>query len=241
MPDVSVLMPVYNVSSYPKGWFSRAIDSVLIYQSCDVELCVVDDCSEDNGLTQLPPMRGNIINLSCTEKNTGGADACNLAAEMAEGKYFILLSCRSHYEPESITRMARYLDENPDIGFVYGNTHFHNDQRRPGGEWLKVPPAYKADDFKRYFASSFGYMYRREAFDNGCRYGCTVWIEEEQKHTTIADYDFVMQLIFEQKYEGRHLDFTTLHYHFGGKQMNDLLVKYRPRIQAEFNRKWAAI
>jgi len=239
-PDVSVLMPVYNLSNYPDGWFTRAILSTAA-QKTDVELCIVDDCSTDNTGEWLHALeKEGAARVAKTKKNTGGADAVNLAAEMATGKYFILLSCRSWYEPESLTKMARYLDENEDIGFVYGCTHFHNDKRAAGGEWLKVPNDFNPDDFKRFFASSFGYMYRREAWDAGMRYGCTIYIPEEDRHMTIADYHMVMNLIFKMGWKGHAMqDMTALHYHFGGKQMNDLLVKYNPRIKAEFARLWA--
>jgi len=241
MPRVSVLMPVYNVSVYPDGWVNRALRSVIVDQSIDVELCMVDDCSTDDTQKYIKGIGKPVwLKSGQTEKNTGGEGAVNLAAEMATGDYFILLSCRSWYEPESLTKMANYLDTHPEVGFVYGRTHFHNDRRANGGEWLKTPNEFDPQDFKRFFASSFGYMYRREAWDAGMRYGCTIYIPEEDRYMTIADYHMVMNLIFKMNWKGYAMrDTTALHYHFGGEQMNNLLVKYKARINEEFARLWA--
>lgn len=239
MPDVSVIMPVYNIRRYPDGWVERAISSVLEHQRCEVELCIGDDASTDGTdklLVQMADKNRN-IKLAFAPVNTGGADACNLAAAMADGKYFILLSCRSWYEPGSLAVMADYLDRHPEIGFVYGNARFHGDQN-----FLKVTPEFDREIFRRSFASSFGYMYRREAWDAGSRYDCKIWLPDEKRYMTIADRHMIMSLIFERGYEGKHLDMVALNYVSGVvPQMGDLLRQHRPEMMAEYTRLWAHV
>lgn len=227
MPDISVLMPVYNVRSYPPGWFMRAVESVS-----DCELCIVDDCSTDDTFELLQTVPG--AKVGRTKRNSGGVDAVNIAAGMATGRYFILLSCRSWYEPGSLETLARYLNEHPDIGFVYGCTQFHNPER------YKKPIPFRDKDFRKAFVSSFGYLYRREAWDAGCRYDCTIWLNEEQRYMTIADYHMAMNLIFKMKWQGYVLsDQLVLHYERGGApQMGDLLAKHKKEMNQEFSRLW---
>lgn len=55
MPDVSVLMPVYNVSRYPVEWIRRALASVA-----DAELCIGDDHSTDSTADLLHSLRPDI-------------------------------------------------------------------------------------------------------------------------------------------------------------------------------------
>ena len=240
-PDVSVIMPVYNAYSYPDGWIERAISSVLEYQGCTVELCIGDDASTDRTpalLRRIEALNPGKVKIAYSKTNTGGAGNSNLAAEMATGKYFIMLSCRSWYEPGSLAVMARYLDDHPKTGFVYGNTLFHDgkDSR------LKVAPEFTRDVFRKTFASSFGYLWRRQAWDDGSRYNCTVWIPNAKRYMTIADRDMVMSLIFERGYHGKHLDTTTLHYVRGGVwQMNDLLKQHRKLILDEYQKKWSHV
>ena len=240
-PDVSVIMPVYNIYSYPDGWVERAVSSVLENQACNVELCIGDDASTDKTQTALKKMaelNPEKIKVAYSYKNTGGAGNCNLAAEMATGKYFILLSCRSWYEPGSLAVMAHYLDQHPEIGFVYGNTFFHDGKYSR----LKIPAAFSPEAFKHSFISSFGYMWRRDAWDAGSRYGCTVYIPQAKRHMTIADRDMVMSLIFDHNYAGKWLNLLALNYARGGvAQMNDLLMEHRKLMLDEFRRKWAHV
>jgi len=239
MVDVSVIMPVYNIYRYPREWIDRAVNSVIKHQRCNIELCIGDDDSSDGTQWFLKGLQETYENVKVAfaRTNTGGADACNFAAGMAVGKYFILLSCRSWYEPDSLVRMAEYLDQNPRIGFVYGNTRFHGENAR-----LKVPPDFSKEAFKQSFISSFGYMYRREGWDAGSRYDCKIWLEEEKRYMTIADRSFVMSLIFERGFIGRHLDLTTLNYYNGGvPQMGDLLVKYKSRMMEEYRKRWVSV
>lgn len=240
--DVSVMMLIYNMERYPKGWFERAADSVFAPQlPLKTELIFADDASTDGTVDLLTAYMNQCkypVGMVHTHTNAGGGTAANKAAEIASGRYFILLSMRSWYERQALWKMACALDKSPNIGFVYGQTIFHNK-----GEVVrtKIPQPFVAYDFKRMFASSFGYMYRREAWERGCSYdGCDLYIPEEGRTMTIGDYDFVMQMIFNLGWKGYCMgDTVCLHYEYGGPpQMNDLLLKYRGRIDQKFNERW---
>lgn len=237
MPDISVIMPAYNVSRYPYYWVCRAVWSVL---EQGAELCIGDDCSADNTCEILKAIDPG-IKIARTDKNTGGAEACNVAARLATGRYLILLSCRSWYEPGSLIKMKNFLDKNPDIGFVYGVTRWH--ENRAGNSALKIPPEYQAEHFKKRFVSSFGYMYRREAWDAGYRYGCYIHIPEIDKTIAISDWHMAMNLIYRMNYQGHCLrDLVTLNYEIGGiPQQKDVTDRYKARITTEFKRLWADV
>ena len=242
MPDVSVLMPVYNMKRYPRSWIERTFDSVLNKQSgIDVEVCIGDDASTDSTRKILRGMidKDRRIKVAYAPRNTGGSDAVNLAAEMATGRYFILLSLRSWYEPDSISRMVTVLDGCQDIGFTYGHNRYYDERYESR---VIVRPRYHEEIFKTAFASGFGYLYRREAWDAGCRYGCNVWIEEANRWMTMGDRHMVMQLIFTMKYTGHRCDWVTLNYQRGIiPQMNDLLMRNRKLALTEYRKLWAHI
>lgn len=236
MIDVSVLMPVYNAGRYPEGWVERAITSVVTQSEIDVEVCIGDDNSTDGFLKRFKDDRIRIAKNP--DGPTGGADACNCAASIARGKYFILLSCRSWYQDRALTAMSKYLDTHPEIGFVYGSSVMY----LPDGNFqFKHPPAYTPQQWRHAFPWSFGYMYRREAWDAGCKYGVT--IETLDGYFTIADHDYIMQLIHVMKYKGYVMQgLTTLHYQYGGtKQQSNYLAKYKAQLTHLFEQRWRGV
>lgn len=236
MKDLSVLLPIYNAGRYPAGWVDRAINSVL-YQDIDAEVCIGDDGSTDDYLSRYQDERIKIVRHE--NGPTGGSDAANLAGDAAEGRYFLILSCRSWYEPGSLKQMVRFLDRREDIGFVYGQSAMHLVN---GTTYLKSPPAYSPEQWRHSFPWSFGYMYRREAWDCGCRYGITVYAENEKRYFTIGDHHMMMHLIHTMKYRGDVLNALVLHYQYGViPQEGDFLAKYKRQLQAEFERAWSGV
>jgi len=241
-PDVSIIFHAYNLRRYPRSWIERSIASVLEWQpDINVELCFGDDGSTDSTRGMIHKMinEDKRIKVGYWPRNTGGSDAANLAASMATGRYFLMLSARSWYERDSITKMVRYLDDNPDVGFVYGHNRYYNPDLE--GQVI-VRPRFHEEIFKSAFASGFGYLYRREAWDAGCRYGCTIWVEEAGKFMTIGDRHMVMQLIFTMGWKGYRMDTITLNYQRGiVPQMNDILKHHRYDMMQEYRKLWAHV
>ena len=231
--DVSVLLPIYNAGSYPKGWVDRAINSVLCDQpDIEVELCIGDDGSTDKYLKKLNDERIHIVRAG--DEPTGGSKATNAAAAIAKGRYFIILSCRSWYEQRSLTAMVMYLDSHPEVGFVYGDVMKYSQYGRAS---YKPALPYNERVLLQRFPTSFGYMYRRECWDNGARYGCDVYAEAEKRWVTIGDHYMLAQIVL-QGYKGFAMrNLMSLHYQYGGvKQSNDLLSKYKPQLMKKFNK-----
>lgn len=87
------------------------------------------------------------------------------------------------------------------------------------------------------FPTSFGYMYRREAWDEGARYGCDVYAEPEKKWITIGDHYMLAQLV-QMGYRGFAMrNLMVLYYQYGHiKQSTDLLSKYKGKLNAEMAR-----
>jgi len=230
MADLSVLLPIYNASRYPKGWVERALTSVLDYQTgINVEVCIGDDGSTDKFLDRLQDERIKIIRAG--DEPTGGSRAANAAATIASGRYFIILSCRSWYEPQCLTAMVKFMDANERYGFCYGNTMKYYGDRAIH----KIAPPFNRQLFLQSFPTSFGYMYRREFWDNGARYGCDLYVKEEKKWITIGDHYMLAQIVSEA--DGFAMkNLQVLHYQYGEiAQSNDLLSKYKGRLMQEFN------
>lgn len=236
-PDVSVLIPVYNVGRYGVAEFEARIQKTL-EQHCQMQVVICDDGSDDNGETesilQKLHWQDKRIQITAHARNLGGSEATNTAATIAQGRYFIIGSARSWYEPNSLQDLVRVLDEQPERGFAYGFTQYH-------GAWehRDEPPDYKREDFFTDFPSRFGYLYRREAWDRGCKY--TPYLKVKGQTICIGDYDFIMQMICNLGWSGVRVPRLVLNYHRDKDgQVSHLVDEYRPQIDEIFRTRWQA-
>jgi glycosyltransferase involved in cell wall biosynthesis len=237
-PDVSVLMAVRNGrTNYPKGaWRENLRTTLFDNRDIRVQLCIVDDASDDNSLDRVVLWFGSRwlesdILIQGLETRQGPAAAYQRAAEMATGRYCILQSARSSYEPGALAAMVRALDGRRDVGFVYGNTRYYGAQER-----LHRPGPYLSERFLNGYPSLFGYLYRAEALVY-CGYE-TVG-EFGGVPVDCCDRDFMMQLIMNMGWTGLWLDRPTLHYYYSGVgQQTTHLHANRLAVSAWYETRW---
>ena len=89
IPEVSVIVPVYNVEPYLR----RCLDSLVNQTLEDIEIICINDCSPDNSLATLKEYaeRDGRINIIDFEKNQGVSVARNTGIESAKGEYIGLV------------------------------------------------------------------------------------------------------------------------------------------------------
>ena len=104
-PKVSVIIPVFNGSNYLK----EAIDSALAQTYKNVEIIVVNDGSNDNGVTDRVA-RSFGKKIRYYKKDNGGVStALNLGIEKMTGEYFSWLSHDDKYKPDKVKKQIEYL------------------------------------------------------------------------------------------------------------------------------------
>ncbi len=230
-PDVSVLVPAYNSSKT----IEKAILSALAQDGVTVEVVVCDDASTDDTgdiLRKLSDEYENIIVDDHEYVNRGLAKALNTAADNASGRYFIELDSDDTLQENCLAAMVKTLDEHPEVGFVYGQTQYHGD-----ANFLHTPPPYQPKQLYLGFAPLYAFMYRREAWDNGCRY--RTLLEKEGRLIGVQDYDFALQLTEHMRWEGMALrELLVLHYNYHEGTLTSLLKKYNAECLAAFKARW---
>ncbi len=85
MPEVSVIIPVYNVEKY----LEQCLDSVINQTLKDIEIICINDCSTDNSLEimQAYATKDSRIKIIDFKKNKGVATARNEGIKLAKGTY----------------------------------------------------------------------------------------------------------------------------------------------------------
>lgn len=107
MPLVSVVVPVYNA----KCFVAQAIESVLSQTYSNIELILVDDCSNDGSRQVLEEYakKDERVRLIINEKNKGTAETRNAGIQAAKGQYIALLDGDDTWHKEKIKKQAELL------------------------------------------------------------------------------------------------------------------------------------
>ncbi len=223
-PDVSVIMPAFNC----QDTIERAMESAW-RNDCDVELVVCNDASTDNTKSYL---NGGGYKVVTHDVNQGLAVALNDAANVATGRYIIELDSDDTLAAGVLDAMVKALDEHPEVGFVYGQTQYSGD-----ANFVHTPPEYQPKQLYRQFTPLYAFMYRREAWDNGCRY--RTLLEKEGRLIGVQDYDFALQLTEHMRWDGLALrELMVLHYNYHEGTLTSLLKKYNAECLAAFKQRW---
>ncbi|MEG7862607.1 glycosyltransferase family A protein [Bacillus mobilis] len=111
MPEITVLMPVYNAEKYLKD----AIDSILNQTFKDFELLIINDGSTDKSVEIINSYKDPRINLINNEKNLKLIDTLNKGIKLASGKYIARMDSDDISHPRRLELQLRVMDMDPEI------------------------------------------------------------------------------------------------------------------------------
>ena len=120
-PLISILTPVYNT---PLEILRSTIESVRLQIYENWQLCLVDDCSTDNGVrTVCKELAAKDPRIDFVERSSNGgiAEASNTAFEMAEGEFVALLDHDDLLRSDALVEVVRALNEFPNTEFLYSD------------------------------------------------------------------------------------------------------------------------
>ena len=129
MPEISVVMTVYNREQY----VGRAIESILNQTYKEFEFIIVDDGSTDNSssiIKKYSKLDKRIRYIR--QKNNGAAHARNMGVKNSQCKYIALMDDDDISTPTRLEKQHRYLIENPTLSacipfienILHGGKHF---------------------------------------------------------------------------------------------------------------------
>ena len=121
MTKVSTITPCYNMAKYMRGFLEnlstqthKDLEIVLDHnEPSDEEINLVEDYNKVND---------NILHIQVEGVDPIGI-SMNRCIEFASGDYLCIWNVDDLRTSDSIEVMAKALDDNPDVDFVYGNYH----------------------------------------------------------------------------------------------------------------------
>ncbi len=166
-PDVSVLIPAYNC----RHTLRRAVMSALEQEGVSVQVVIADDKSTDDTvkiaweLATQPKQGENSISIVGHMNNRRIAETLNTAAAIADGRYFIRCDSDDWLGENCLAPFVQVLDENPEIGFVYGARQYYGRTDK-----LYRPQPFNRAAFDLHNAAGYSYLFRRNIWDDGLRW-----------------------------------------------------------------------
>ena len=119
MTKVSTITPCYNMSKYMKGFLDNL--STQTHKDLEIVLDHNDPSDEEVKLVEeYNEEYDNILHIKVEGVDPIGT-SMNRCIEYATGDYLCIWNVDDLRTPDSIEVMAKALDENPDVDFVYGN------------------------------------------------------------------------------------------------------------------------
>ena len=198
MTRVSTITPCYNMGRYIEGFLDnlskqthKDLEIVLDHNDpTDAEVKLVEQYNEKYD---------NIFHIKVEGVDPIGI-SMNRCIENASGDYLCIWNVDDLRTPDSIEVMAKALDDNPDVNFVYGNYHIVPSFGSTNGQY--VDETGKEEHLKVGMILGPFFMFRKSALKKS-------GVFDEQLMSG-ADYDLALRLAFNGK--GLHIPFNLGYY-----------------------------
>ena len=185
---VSILMAVYNTEKY----LHDSIGSVLGQTSEDWQLVCVDDCSTDDSFSILKEYKNkdNRIKVLRREENGGPSKARNMALNVADGDYIIILDSDDWLDSDCIKNIIDAYEKNPETDIML------LEERKifPDGTEKEYDWRYKKNRYEENPDGSFRVMKGKDAFTESLSwaihglYAAKKWLYDEYKFDESCKY-----------------------------------------------------
>lgn len=129
-PLVSIVTPSFNQARF----LEATLQSVLSQDYPNMEYIVIDGGSSDGSLEILERYSSRLT-YWCSEPDAGQTDAINKGLARAGGKILAWLNSDDIYFPGAVARAVAFLQAHPEVGMVYGEALYIDENGRPIGRF----------------------------------------------------------------------------------------------------------
>ena len=117
MKKVSVIIPVYNSSKYIK----ECIESVINQTYKNLEIIIIDDCSNDNSIEIIEKIKDQRIKIIKQKENQGVALTRNRGIDEASGTYICFLDSDDYWKPKKLEKQIKFIKNKE---FIYSGYEY---------------------------------------------------------------------------------------------------------------------
>jgi glycosyltransferase involved in cell wall biosynthesis len=149
LPLVSIVTPSFNQARY----IEATIQSVHSQDYPRIEYLIVDGGSTDGSVEIIkkyqgrggvtPPLQRHPIHWWVSEPDKGQTDAINKGFERAQGQILAWLNSDDTYEPGAVSAAVKFLLDHPQVGMVYGDCNFIDENGNVIGKFWAAQTDYR--------------------------------------------------------------------------------------------------
>lgn len=224
---VSVMMSVYNEEKY----IEESIESVLQQEYPNIELVIIDDCSEDNTWGIIKGYMDKYDNIKAyrNEKNLGRPRTRNKLLRKSNGDYYAVLDADDMFIEGKTKKQVRFLENNPEYGVVGSNMFIIDEEGKIVGD-RNYPTTYKEIMRKIFYYNLIAHpttMIRSEVFEEHDGY--------DPRYERSQDYDLWLRIL--QNWKAKNLKSYLIKYRAPKKDKTKAInetVKNNIRIKKKF-------
>jgi len=224
-PKISVMMLTHN----RKDWLREAINSILNQTYENFELIIIDNASIDGTHEVIKEFNDDRIVYVRNEENLYPY-AKNQVVDLAEGDYIVICDDDDISMPDRFKKSVEFLDSNPDVGMVFGDTIYIQDEGQNENRY-KTEPTFKNIFESDGVINTPTVMMRKDVIKDVGGY--------DNNFKIASDYDLYLRIA--NNYKITHLDEILAKYRVHDDNMSlknpRLTVKYRERALL----KWAKV
>lgn len=184
-PFFSVVIPVYNVADV---MLRECIDSVLGQTYQNFEIILVDDASTQPSVRQVLGEYENKPQVTVIYRQENGhiSRTTNDGIHASKGEFVALCDCDDLYAPNALYEMAKKLNEDPTLDFIYSDEdHISENGKERSNPFFK--PDWSPETFMSFMYTCHLSVYRRTLLEE--LGGLRVGFEGSQ------DYDLVLRVM----------------------------------------------
>ncbi|MEM0980132.1 MAG: glycosyltransferase [Cyanobacteria bacterium P01_H01_bin.58] len=202
LPVVSIVTPSYNQAQF----IEQTIKSVLAQDYPKLEYIVQDGASDD-GTSEILKRYESQIKYIESSPDSGQSQAINRGFQKSTGEIMAWLNSDDLLIPGTVSYVAQYFANNPEVDVVYGHRILINEQGQEFGRWILPPHEDKILSWADYIPQET-LFWRRSLWEKAGG-----WINESYRFA--MDWDLLVRFL------GARANFVCLPRFLGAFRVHD--------------------